>query len=462
MSDKPSPNSKLVLAMLCVLLATGLLRWRGVLRGAEGSLDFTMVYASARQWAFGYDPYPFEPLYDVYVEQGGVKEGKPSRPRDPMWFASLYPPMTYAVLSPLGLMDWDGARLGWLCVNILATIAVGVWLVKHRPPVPAPGSGAVVPCFVLAGFLASAPLHTTLAFGQLGLVTLALMLLAISLVLRDTSHTKGKAILAGIALALAGALKPQLLAPVALALLVTTAWRAVLLGMGVGVVITAIAALRIEPTWVENWLLNLREFAGKGFADPSADNPVAYQMIHLSPLLHRLMPGIPGAAKALAVLLPMAALLLAMIGHWKRTIARGDAEARIVQTSCFHPSYFSGPPGLRASSLQLLSVACVVTLLITYHRTYDAVMLVVPVVWAWHRLHIRRSDVAGWCVVALLVLLALPTPQLLASREVSGYLPTALIENPLWYVVVLMQHNWMLLALLCILLGSGPRRSSDV
>ena len=39
---------------------------------------------------------------------------------------SFYPPPTIAVLSPLGLMGWDAARLIWLAIN-LACCGMLVW-----------------------------------------------------------------------------------------------------------------------------------------------------------------------------------------------------------------------------------------------------------------------------------------------------------------------------------------------
>ncbi len=418
----------LVFAITAVVVSTALFAWRGVWRGAEGSLDFTMVHASAHQWLHGNDPYPFDALYDVYVEQGGLAEGRQSRPRDPVWFASLYPPMTYAVLSPLGALDWPGARAGWLIINVLATLAVLAWLVRRRPA----RASAWSVLLVLAAVLASAPLHTTLAFGQLGLVTLALMLPAMTLALRGASETTSRwdTAFAGVALALAGALKPQLLAPIAVALLFTSAWRSVWFGVAVGVVITLIASLRIEATWLAHWIENVRSFADTGFADPSASNDRAYQMIHLSPLLHRLMP--PDAARPLALLLPIVLFLLGIMRH---------VRSRDV--------------------LRLLSLASVVTLLVTYHRTYDAVMLAVPLVWAWARLVRHRRDTISWCVLVMLLLLAMPLPQALASLSMRGTLPTELLSQPAWVVVVLMHHNVLLVVLAVVLLVCGEMAGSS-
>ena len=440
-----------VVAGLILLVGLGLLVQRGAGRALEGSWDFTMIYGGARQVALGGDPYDFASTFDAYKNAGGevAREiGDRGRLRDPTWFHSLYPPTAYTLLSPIGTLRWDSARSAWLVLNLLATAAIAVWLVRQRPR-PGPRNTDAQPREVsewAAGAIAiglwwgSASLHTALAFGQLSVLVLALMLPAIGWRSGPGSGSPGRgyAALAGLLLAIAGWLKPQLVGPIAVVLCVTprrviVAWAA---GWGVLILVGSVVWMNnIAPGWVEHWRENLRAFTASGLAEPSALNPYTYQLIHLEPWLHRWWPdgiGPGGALRAIGLLLPVAVWLgmTVSLGFGDRAKPQRAEEAR----------------GLSRPAAAI-ALAAVLTLLMGYHRTYDAVLLVLPGVWAWRALSASRRDLAAWGVLIGVALFIVPGPVALEVWSRGDGFAAWLGETWVWRVLLLPHHSVALLVM---------------
>ena len=322
-------------ALLLVVLASGVFVQRGVSRGLAGSYDLTMMYAGSRQWVQGGNPYPLYAAYDAYLGGGGGAE----RPRDPKWFAQLYPPTTYAVMAPVGVLPWSAARAVFCGLNLAGWAWAAWWAWGLRPErdkrnVKRANQTQVAwgAIWLMTAFLAWAPMHTTLAFGQLGGVVVGLVCLGIGGLRQNErreakssnrilSHQvtsdsggcrpfalgKGAALvwldaLRGLVLALACCLKPQLAGLFVVVLAATGRWWIVGWTCGWGGVIAAAAVGRLvmtAPTWWEDLRSNVAAFAGTGFADPSPANGYAWQMINLEPWLRHV-----GAGEALAWVLP--------------------------------------------------------------------------------------------------------------------------------------------------------------
>lgn len=441
----------IVVAAVVLVVGAGLLVQRGALRALEGSWDFTMIYAGARQVVLGGDPYDFDSTFDTYAAAGGEvaqEIGDPGRLRDPVWFHSLYPPTAYTLLAPVGTLNWKDAKAAWLVVNLLAVAVVSVWIVRQRPPRNHPrprncpdnlpgGNGIRAKAWAYAAlavgvWLGAASLHTALAFGQLSVLVLALMLPAIGW---GASPGNGKlcawhAALAGLLLAIAGWLKPQLVGPIAVVVLATPRRAVVGWAAGFGVVIFAGSVAwiaSIEPGWFGHWRENLRAFTASGLAEPSGLNPYTYQLIHLEPWLHRWWPdGIgPGAALKYAGALIPAAIWLA-------------ATAVLAASDRKHASADSHQENRRFTAVALVAT---LTLLMAYHRTYDAVLLVLPGVWAWRMLSVSRRDGLAWAVLVGAALFAVPGPVALEVWSRGEGLGSWLGETWLWRVALLPHHS---------------------
>lgn len=103
----------------------------------------------------------------------------------------------------------------------------------------------------------------------------------------------------------------------------------------------------------------------------------------------------------------------------------------------------------------VMSVAAVVTLLIAYHRAYDAVLLAVPAVWA------ARSLRAGGGLRPALVLGGVavfwgPMPELLNHLAHHGWLPRSQAWPFALETTVMFHRPAVLVVLLGVLVGAGP------
>ena len=426
-APRPDPKPWLAAAAWSLVAVAAVpLVVRGVLPGLTFSGDFTMIHAGADVWLAGGNPYDFGTLYDAWKAAGGGSE----RPREERWFVALYPPTTYAVLSPLGALPWPVARALWVFASLASVAWVALWAgvwIQEREAARTPSKPAQL--LLLAAWLSCGPVATTLEFGQLGLVVLALVTAALGTPRRGERRWT-PAWAAGAALALAGCLKPQLAGVFAIGFIALGRWRELGWTLGVGLAIAAIAVLRLEAAgvaWVDGLLGNLRRFAGTGFADPSPANPVAWQMVNLEPLWRRFFADGAGVG--------VAAVLVAAVAGVAWRLRGADREPY---------------------ALWVMSVAAVVTLLVAYHRAYDAVLLAVPVVWAVRRL----LDGHRWPSAIVLAGVAVfwpPLPELLNHLSHHTPLPRS-TGWPFWMETAVMYHRPVVLVgvLGVLLLAANP------
>ncbi|MEM7577367.1 MAG: glycosyltransferase family 87 protein, partial [Planctomycetota bacterium] len=434
---------------------------RGVVRGAAFSGDFTMIYAGGRVWLEGGNPYLLDVLYAAFVSAGGGAE----RAKDPTWFVALYPPTTYALLGPLGALPWSAARLVWLGLSLVSVGAIAAWAWRWRPrperPERSGGAGPVAMLWLLPLGLAFMPVHTTLRFGQLGLVVLALCVWAIGTPRRggeartESGEPMFAAALSGLLLAVAGGLKPQLAGLFALGLMATARWRTLAWCLVWGLGILAISVGRWmfpDGTALSSWWValrtNLDAFAGQGFADPRPSNPMAHHMIHLEPLVWRL-----GSAAGMTG--PAVFSTIASASGVVVTVAAAFAAAWRLR-GC-RPWHEQRQPG--AITLWVAAVAATLTLLIAYHRAYDAVLLIVPAVWAlraWARGARVTVALVGLGVLLYLVRLPELVGHVLPQRGTAWH-PARL---PGWQTLFMHQGTWSLLLMAGSLFLAGTTRRS--
>ncbi len=427
------PRILTILAMLSVAVGLGLFIWRGITRGVVLSLDFTMIYAASRAWGQGVDAYAFTPLYDLFLAAGGT-----GKTRDPNQFVSLYPPSTYALLSPFGLLRWPVAKMVWLATNVtLVVVTIGL-LWRQRPcqwDGGSRGKGPVwIGLFMVAVWLAWAPLHTGLSMGQLSLATTVLML---PVALARCDEAKGEelrlfwntpaVVIAGFLLGLAGLLKPQLTIYIGLAVLLTRyraafGWAVItgILGMG-------LAAGRLQwatPGWWMVWQNNVQGFTSGSIGRPHPDNPQFHEMMHLETVMGLVLP--PELEKyivAIATATPALLFLMVLLRLlWVRGLQPLDAQ------------------GHRA----LMALAACLTLITGYHRSYDATLLLLGVIWLAHALTLR-AGFGRFFVLAAASLFLAPTPSFLVALTRRGYLPESLQVNLLWQATALQAHTWAVL-----------------
>ena len=398
------------LLIVLILAATAELGFRGIRRALSDTQDFAVVYTSTRAFDTGKNPYDESATRAAWLE---VTHNKPGD-ANPMDLA-LYPPTTYLLLSPLALLDWPRARSAWLLINLISVAVLVVTLSCYGPDKLSPWKTACAAAFIL-GF---GPIHTTIAKGQLAVVAAAILALAI------VAEAGNAVVPAAILIGLAASLKPQIAAPVLVLYLVQRQWKAMAIVAGVTSGLLCIAALRLfwaGVPWVGSLLRNVRLAAEPGGVyDPSSTNPLTFQLVNVSALLHRLTSNQAVITFALAAIAVVICFFL-----WKRG------------QYCF--DLLADPTAFAA--------ACVLGLVLISHRYYDAAVLVFVFVWALKGTSSWRRP-PGLISIAGCLVMAFPVPALLIS---SGHsLAPFAISQTLWDVVVIQQQSWVLLVVLVAL-----------
>jgi hypothetical protein len=458
------------LLMLLILAAAGELAIRGVRRALSDMQDFAVIYASARAFDAGQNPYDAAAIRAAWLE--GTHNGPIAPPVD----LALYPPSTYLVLSPLALLDWNRVQWAWIGLNLIAVAVLILALTRYAPcklspqkrkacgahlqaeqeqvrsalrlarvPQKRKGCGAHrradrelaraalrlarVPqetAWIAAFILGFGPIHTAIYKGQLAVVVAAVLALAL------VAEGRQAAVPAAILIGFAASLKPQIAAPVVFLYLLQKQWKALAVVAGVTSGLLGIAWLRLSwagVSWLGPLLRNVRLAAAPGGVyDPSPSNPIVYQLVNASALLRRLTSSQSAIALFLAAVAVVAGFFL-----WKRGQYRLDLLA--------DPAAFSA--------------ACVLGLVVISHRYYDAVVLVFVFVWALTGSRYWRGPTALISIAGCLVM-AFPLPALFMTSGLARA-PFA-IPQILWDVVVVQHESWVLLMVLVALTAAlaGP------
>jgi hypothetical protein len=405
-------RTALALGWLAVVVAVLYLAWWGVLRGATQSGDLAVGYGAGAAWLGGADPYAVTVLQQ-HALAGGADQlivGQLETLRN------VYFPTTLPSFVPLAPLSWTAAKLLVLLVNLVAAgfIAWGlVRLLGWRRSEPRTLG-------LVAFVLALAPLHTTMAIGQVAILTTAAIVAAMLL------ERSGRPIWAGVFYGVAIVLKVQIGLPFLVYLAWRRRWATAAVAAAVPLVATVVAVLRMEAAgvpWYRSWMDNLALLSAPGgINDPGPLNDDRYSLVNLQYLLQSV--GIRGLAADVITLGAVAIAALALV-----TLVRGrelDGE------------------------LLVLSGVAVLTLLVTYHRYYDAVLLALPI--AWGIVILRTRPVAGIVVLVLSANFLFPFQTALHDLQQRGVLPAWLTTNPLWDTVLMTQHVWALVLLVAALL----------
>ncbi|MCC7146727.1 MAG: DUF2029 domain-containing protein [Phycisphaeraceae bacterium] len=156
------------------VLAAGLVCLaRGPVRAGEDYSDFALIYAQARTWLAGGNPYAHAELRASMQEAGVAAPATFERARWP----ALYPPATYPVMALVAWQPYGAAKILWEAINLAGLWALMGLLLKLAgvrlwQPAGLLGVGAV---------LAFTPIQNGLARGQLSLLAVTLGLLALFL-----------------------------------------------------------------------------------------------------------------------------------------------------------------------------------------------------------------------------------------------------------------------------------------
>ena len=414
------PAAAVPLAVVAALLAVvGWAASRALQPGGSG--DFATVYAATLAWAAGGDPYATGELQSRFAAAGGPRSVAP----DDYFTPSVYPPGTFAVVSPFTTVRWPVARAAWAAVNVGLTVAMlavlpGLAGLRWSDP-----RGLLL----MAAAVALGPTRVALSMGQPVVATTALVVLAAWAVAGDRN------LLAGLLLAVGMALKPQVAGPFVAYYLLRRRWTLVAVA-AVGLI--AATAAGMARLWsagrpvLGGLLANARGSAAVGaINDPAWTGPNRFSMVNLQVLLHTAIGSrtIVTALTAAAVLATAAAFALAVVRHRRAMVdpvadPAGDLD------------------GLPARGLAELAFVAVWMLLPVYHRWYDGGLLVLVLAWAVAAVPVRRWTVAAAVAAATTV----PFLASVAVHLLPGRRRVATRSSPLLEHLVLPNQCWALLA----------------
>lgn len=404
--------------MLVVVLC--LLAGRGMWRAYTNSVDLKMIYACASTWLEGGDPYDSRVILDVFHRRGG----DPDREFDPDRFVSLYPPATYALMSPLAYVSWSVARPLWLFLNLAlvgATLVAAARFLGWRRP---QRLALLIGLVLLFG-----PLQTSISQGQLTVLCLAAVMWSL-LWLRE-----GQMVLPGLALGLAAALKPQTAGLFVLMLPLLGRWRAFAVATAAGLFALGIGVARLEALGHSHWLAqlleNVTQYQPWGERGAMRTNEWWYLVLALHTPFYSFISN-PAVVSCLVYVVCASALVAIAARARIRPIAAPDPAAALVV-----------PAAIAA-----------LTLLPMYHRFYDAIVLIIPLLWLLARL---SAGLRSWkeIVVGLgLLVFLLPNSVAMIGVAVNPRLPQWLTDHRAWEFVVMSHQVWAVVAVLFGLLAA--------
>jgi alpha-1,2-mannosyltransferase len=252
--------------------------------------DLRIYMAAEKWWLSGGELYDFA--------QADALQGR-------LYFT--YPPFAALLMAPLGALP-QGASFVLLTAGTIAAVAVTTWWVTaglaRRLSTPHWYAwGLAVPLVFLIE-----PIRTTLAFGQINMYLVTLILLDLLVLLPRGSRWAG----VGIGLAAAVKLTPALFI---VYLLVSRRTRAAVTAAGTAVAATLLAALLAPNATRDFWLGALWDTARVGRTDYTANQS-------LNGLLSRLSsPERPDSVVWLGL-----ALGVAVLGLWRAALAARDGD----------------------------------------------------------------------------------------------------------------------------------------
>ncbi|MEI7835349.1 MAG: glycosyltransferase family 87 protein [Planctomycetota bacterium] len=385
------------------MLSLASFAWRGPYRAWGNSADFALYYCSSRALLAGRDPFLLKNLQAIAAETGA-----PTGLLD----NAIAPPFTYLALAPFAAMDYPAAKVCWIAFNLLLAglllFLLAAWAdlkVTIRNT-----QGALL----VAMILGLAPLATCIAFGQLALVSVASLAGALCL------QRKARPISAGLMLALAGLYKPQIAAVFVLYWLYQKRWKGLAAVGGVGMAMVALCVVKLEgvyPGWLLTWQENVRRCFHGGASDYARAGS-AHILLNLQYPVYAWFH-----SRQVADVLPwIIALALLGLGFlaWRRVRDVGP-QAEMLP----------------------LSLLALLGLLPLYHVYYDALLLALPICWAF-------ASLAGPLRRYAMALLLLTTPFLVPGAAFLAYSGSRTlgpgIWSSWWMQNLLMPHQSYLLA----------------
>ncbi len=352
------------------LLSLAFFLERGAYRGLHESRtgDFATIYAAARCWLHHEGPYDRAGL-----ERELVQAGAPSvLIRDQLHQASLYPISAFPFVALLAFLPWSAANIIW-CILSLACFAASIVALLQDLAVSKTGKWIAA-----SACLFFSPTYVGVVNGNASVISISLAILSLDFAIHKRLWKSG--VLFGVTLCI----KPQIAICCFLALLLWRRRAAVVIGAVVAGIVWAVAILHASSSgqswgWLVSWWQNVaHEGASGGLDDSRPGNPFASGFLNAQTLSY-LVSG--NALFAEGIVFALALVLAVLYFHFSQNEKNGP-----------------GRKWVDAAFFAALSLA------ITYHRYYDAQLLLaaIPtVVYLWQSSRVRTAALAGLCLLAL-------------------------------------------------------------
>lgn len=422
------------IGLLLLLLSGGISIFWGLAIGSSaegGTLDFQAVYYGTRCLLEHHNPYREAELEAVYKADGGESPSETLKHRRTV---TLYVnlPMTFLFVAPLAMLPLGAAQAIWL-LFLSGVFLLGAVLMWRLGESYSPGVTLFLICILL---LES---ELTFATGNTAGIVIGLCLVAVWCFVRDRFVVVGV-----LCLATCLAIKPHDAGLVWLYfLLAGGAYRKrALEALGITAILSVASLLwvtHVAPHWIADWSANMATISGpSGLNNPgpgSVTGSTAGMIIDLQALVavFRNDPRIYNLVSY--------AVCGVMLLIWVVTTLR----------SRFSP----------AKAMFALAAIVPLTMLVTYHRPYDAKLLLLTIpacamLWAergpsrWVALLISTGGIVMTGEVPLAALLILTNHLHLSTAEVLGQIGSAIVTRPaslallamgIFYLWVYVRHD---------------------
>ena len=426
-------NRKLNWALaILLLIAAAEFVFRGPVRfvQAQSVNDFMSPYIQTRAWMHGTDPYSPNSLVMLWPKD----TQKPEFLTKDLLNGSLvlkhgiptaYPPTAFVLLAPIASLSWHVAHRVWLILMVLAFAVTFLALGSLAGFQPREKRTYLL----LALAFAFAPFHTGMATGSIVIVVLGLC--SSAMLAEDRGHNVG----AGILIAVAVSLKPQIGLPFLAYYLLRRLWRLALTSLGLLLLLAviAISLLRLNHSpWLQDYRYdNQVLFAPGSLGDFTQANPIRFGLVNLQVALSTF--AIDRTTANVTSL-----LIVFMLGIvWLLLLRRS-----------------TNPDN---DKLLFISALVTISLLPVYHRLYDACLLVIPLTWTLAISRKYQNGIRSFGLFLLLIFL-IPGGSVLEELQRSGH-AFALQHSWVWVHVVMPHQVWAILLLGVCLLREIQQRS---
>jgi hypothetical protein len=394
----------ILLAVIAVAMLSDFV-FRGIIPAFEGGKnDFSEVYVGAWMWRHGQNS------YDATLASAAGASIANTRVN----IVLIYPPTTLVLLVPFTFLPWIAANVVWLFLGLLAIAGAIILSIKLAGLEVSNDRALLLGTF----FLAFDPVHQAFHLGNVSLIAVPLCLLGIYL-------AEGRNdLIAGIVLALAVALKPQLGFWVLVFYLLQFRTK-VFAGALLLAMFLVLAFLRYPipaHTLISSYRGNLQYWFAPGrlygFTEGALPFHVNITQVLFYQLSHRIQ-----IASLLAHILFASGLLVWAFAVWRR---RFQVSAPLAIASLLALSFIS-----------------------LYHSVADVSILPLALCWvAGEHPSSRHWTKIATCVLFLLLML----PGHSALMRVSPHFAPAIVDSWWWRFFIARYFIWLLLGLNFVLL----------